>query len=307
MKKHENKTLTKKQKIVRSSLLYGGVGSLLITFGVIGGILLGQNVFIVKKDYSKISINDNEDNFDATYEKFKKTSKAKYFDSFSHVELINIALLKLKEVDHFYTISEGMVNAAGVKQSIASTYIKNNHEYFEENFSYSKFVKAANRFYQNEESINWFKGKYVSLTEGNYQDAKLTEYTFDEFDTTWGRTMDRGCIYIISSKSYLKGSVDKNSDGTYAINVYLHPTYGVLRYVKQMKMTGGLSQEPIFHEVHLTFNVDDELNLKSFVTDETYDVHMVIDAKNSKASLTQTYYYEERNIPSIDEKANYER
>ena len=125
MKKQENKTLTKKQKIVRSSLLYGGVGSLLITFGVIGGILLGQNVFIVKKDYSKISINDNEDNFDATYEKYKKTSKAKYFDSFSHVELVNIALLKLKEVDHFYTISEGMVNAAGVKQSIASTYIKN--------------------------------------------------------------------------------------------------------------------------------------------------------------------------------------
>ena len=70
--------------------------------------------------------------------------------------------------------------------------------------------------------------------------------------------------------------------------------------------TSGLSQAPIFHSVNLEFVVDSELNLLKFITDEVYDVHMVIDAKDSHASLTQTFTYSQKNIPSIDEDAIYE-
>ena len=305
--KSEGESKNLKKKKVLSISLYALCGTLITAIGVGGGIILGQNVFIVKKDYSKIQIEDDEGQFDKAYEKYKKTSPSKYFTTFDEVELANIAMRKLNDIDNYYTLTEGLVIAASVKQSISGTYIKNKNTYFEENFSASAFVQAANRFYQDDEKIDWYKGKYISSTEGDYSKAKLTTYDYEGFESTWGRTMDRGCIYIISHKSFVSGSVDKNNDGTYAIKLKLHPTYGVLRYVKQMKMTGGLSQEPIFHDVNVTFNVDETLLIKSFVTDETYDVHMVIDAKNSKASLTQTYYYQERNIPSIDEKANYEK
>ena len=51
------------------------------------------------------------------------------------------------------------------------------------------------------------------------------------------------------------------------------------------------------------------LNVKllKFETYEVYDVHMVIDAKDSVGTLTQEFVYNERAIPEINEPTNYNK
>ena len=304
--KQKNSNKPNKKISIKGIAIYSSIGAATIALGVVGGVIVGKNVFVSKLNYGAIDIAENEQDFSETFARYKGMNKNRYFDSFSNVELANIALMNLEEKDYYYTLTTGQVIAAGVKQAIHSTYIKNQNNYFEESLSASSFVKAANRFYQNDEGISWYKGKYKDINTSSYANAKETNYTLDDFEKDWGKPVSRPCIYIISNRSYQSGELTKNNDGTYKLELNLDPTLSVLRYVKQMKMTGNLSEEPIFHKVKLIFEVDSELNILSFSTDEIYDVHMVIDAKDSKASLTQTYYYEERDIPKIDEKTNYE-
>ena len=294
-----------KKKIKKKTIVgYSLAGTAVIAIGIVGGILVGRNVF-KRNAYEGMDLNNAEVDYNEIYQSFKNSQSKNYFEDYSLVELVNISLLKLGDVDNFYTITEGSVVAAGVKQTIHGTTIKDGNEYFEEAISASSFVKSANRFYQDDNGATWYKGKYVDDISGDYSNSKITKYTISEFDDTWGKSLSRPCIYIISNKSCLSSTVTNNSDETYTIDVDLHPTLSVLRYIKQMTMTGGLSESPVFHSVKLSFTVDKDINLLTFKTDEVYDVHMVIDAKNSKGSLTQTFKYGNRSIPQIGEATDY--
>lgn len=301
-----NNTESKPKKKIskKSIIIYSSIGAPLIAGGIIAGILLGQSHFKVDA-YGDLNANDVTEDYSQVYEAFKKAKPENYFTAFDGVELANISLLELTEENDFYTLSTGSVVAAGVKQSINSTYIKNGDKYFEESITESSFVKGANRFYETESSINWHKGKYVSGTSGDYDGAKLTEYSKEDFEETWGKQLSRECIYIVTSQTCLENSVTDNNDGTHTIELELDPTLSVLRYIKQMAMTGGLSQMPVFHKVNLKFTVDDNVKLLKFETYEVYDVHMVIDANNSVGTLEQKFFYKERAIPKIDEPTNY--
>lgn len=311
-KAKENKKLNMDEKPVKktskkkSVILYSCIGVPIIALGIVGGVLLGQNVFKVDA-YAGLDAEKINEDFSAVYTKYQRTSSDKYFKAFSDVEIANISLMNLNSEESFYTLSTGNVIAAGVKQNINSTYIKYKGDYFEESITESSFVKAANRFYEDEEGVSWHKGKYAGATNGDYSKATLTEYTIDDFEEIWGRPISRACVYIVTNQTRLEGSITDNNDGTHTISLDLDPTLSVLRYIKQMTMTGGLSQKPVFHTVNLKFTVDDNLKLLKFETDECYDVHMVIDAKNSKGKLTQEFFYEERSIPKINEPSNYEK
>lgn len=293
-----------KKKISKKSVIaYSVTGAAVISVGVVAGILLGQNVFKVDA-YRGLNADAIEKDYSPIYEEYKKTNKNQYLSKFTAIEIANISLLKLGDMENYYTITEGSVEAAGVKQTIHGTTIKAGNRNFEESLSASSFVKAANRFYQEDDSVEFYKGKYVDLNGGDYSGVEAKKYSAEQFEAEWGKTPSRPCVYIISERSCL-GSEIKDSGDTYQITLDLHPTYSVLRYVQQMTVTGGLSQAPVFHSVKLIFEVDKELTLQTFKTDEVYDVHMVIDAKNSKGSITQTYHYEPRDIPQIEEPTNY--
>lgn len=305
MVNNEETKATKKKISKKAVITYSIIGVVEITVSAVAGVLIGRNLF--KRDaYAGIDVNAAEVDYNEVYARFKTSNASSYFQDFSSVELANIALLKCNDVQNFYTITNGSVEAAGVKQTIHGTTIRDGNSYFEEAISYSSFVKSTNRFYQDDTGVKWYKGKYVDLNSGDYSSPKTTDYTIDEFDNTWGKSLKRACIYIVSNKSCLDSNLTDNGDGTYNIDLNLDPTLSVLRYVKQMVMTGGLGEAPVFHSVKLTFTVDKDVNLLTFKTDEVYDVHMVIDAKNSKGSLTQEFKYEKRDIPALTDTTNYE-
>ena len=304
MKKERTEPKGKLNK--KAVILYSITGAVTLAIGVAAGVLVGQNVFKEKMDYSQYSTDEIEVDYSPKYEDFKKSNPSKYFSDFTPIELANISLLKQGEVDNFYSRKTGTVLAAGVEQTINACTIKNGDAYFEENISASSFVKAANRFYQEGDNVRWYKGKYVNQTKGDYPESSKTEYSLEGFEEVWGCTKDRGSAYIISESTVLNSEIKTNGDGSKTIALDLDPTLSVIRYVKQMKMTGGLSQEPVFHSVHLDFTVDENLTLLELFINEYYDVHMVIDAKNSNGKITQKFTYEQKEIPATTVDINYE-
>lgn len=322
MKKHEQneklntqventlESTPKKGSKKKSIIVWCAVGVPLTALLVAGGVILGKDLggkAFYRDPYANIDINNLDDDYTEAYERYVKSNASTYYQKFNDVELVNIALLNLNHVDNFYAITTGSVKAAGVTQTINATYIKNGSDYFEESITSSSFVKGANRFYQVGDETNWYKGKYVNQTEGDYSKCKPTTYKNDEFEETWGRKISRACVYIINETTCLNSTQTNNNDGTVTIDLELDPSLSVVRYTKQMVLTGGLSEKPVFHSVKLSFTLDKDVKLLTFKTDEVYDVHMVIDAKDSKGQITQDYTYSERKIPEINENANYEK
>lgn len=279
--------------------------SFLAIVGLGGGYLIVQEVFKNTRDYDKYHV--EKEDFTEVYNRYQEMSKDQYYSSFTPIELVNIGLLNLTYSENVYSVVKGAVNVMGTEQTIRASMVKNGDKYFEENISRSKWMKTAIRFYQEGNKISWYKGSSTGTETSDYSKASLTEYTLSQFENKWGRTsLGDPTVYNVYHQCYLDGSVTDNQDGTHTVELKLDPILSVTRYVKQMMMTGGLDTAPIFHEVKLTYVLDEDLILRSFKTYEVYDVHMVIDAKNSKGSLTQNYYYDYRNIPSLSEQANYE-
>ena len=299
------KTQKRKASKKKTIGLYCGLGIPLIAIGIVGGVILGKNVFYVDP-YANVNMDALNDDYSDVYKKYQKSSSSNYYEKFNNVELANIALLNLNHVDNFYSITTGSVLAAGVKQEINATYIKHYEDYYEETITASRFVRGANRFYMYGNNTDWYKGKYVNSKTGDYSKAKVTSYTNEEFEESWGRQLSRACIYIINENTCLSSSITTDSNGNHVIELDLDPKTSVVRYIKQMVNTGGLSQKPVFHSVKLQFVVDEDVKLLTFHTDEVYDVHMVIDAKDSKGTITQNFTYGERAIPSIEESSIYE-
>lgn len=296
--------MTNKTKTILRRIGLCTAGTMIAIISGAGGFLLGQHLFKRSVDYDKYNVIDED--FSEQYALYENMSQDKYYSSFTDIELVNIGLLNIQKCEHLYSICTGYVKAAGVNQNIHTGTVRDGNRYFQEDTAASTFIKAANRFYQEDGKVTWYKGKYVSPTSGDYSSSKITEYTLEEYANTWGRTLDDPCIYNVTNQCYVDSENTIDEDGNHVISIDLDPRSSVTRYVKQMMMTGNLKDAPIFHKVNLTFVLDKDVKVVSFTTNEVYDVHMIVDAKNTKGSLTQKYYYSSRSIPSINEDYNYE-
>ena len=105
----KERTEEKKKLNKKAVILYSITGSVTIAIAVVAGVLVGQNVFKQKMDYSQFDTGEIEIDYSSKYEEFKTTSEDKYFTKFTPTELANIALLKLGDVEHFYSTKSGKV------------------------------------------------------------------------------------------------------------------------------------------------------------------------------------------------------
>lgn len=287
----------------KKDIIVLSISPFLVTVGALSALLLHSLIKTKAVEEEEIDLSES---FEETYAQYKTLNKEDYLTTFDDVDIVNIALLNVENSEQFYATTKGEVVALGVKQSINGLLIKDDKNLFEEDLSYSRFVKAANRFYQDEEKVTWYKGKYESHI-GHYEDCKITEYTHDAFLDKWGRTLNTGSIYTINHKTLIESKRENSGEDTYLITLELNPKLSTLNYIKQMKITGNLKADPVFKKVTLSFVIDDNLYLKSLSTNETYSTFVWgIDASNTKGTLTQDFYYEHKDIPSLEEPINYE-
>ena len=295
-----------KQKLTKKFYILTSIfGTLLVAVGIAGGMIIGQEVFASNIDYGAIDVSSIEDDQIALMKKYERTSSSAYKSTFKPYEFVNISLNKLGEYQSIHKVTTGAVVAAGVTQDIRSNFVKEGDNYFMENLSQSSMVKVAWRFYQDKDSVEAYKGSLNNIESAKWKKDSKEDYNLTDYEETWGKTLDKGSIYIISSKTVTSGDVKETDDG-YEVTIELDTSNSVVRYVKQMMQTSNLSKPPVFHDVKLTYTLDKDLNLLKSVSDESYDVYM-FGKHNSKGHVVDTYIYEDgTKIPSLTEDALYE-
>ena len=303
----------KKIKWWKLSLQLIGAGTL-VAVGVIGGKYVGRIIFQRHRDYSKYTVEKQD--YSKVYETYEKTSPSMYTSKFSGTELVNIGLLNISKSNEFYAVTRGKVRVdvlGGINQDILQTFIKSGDSYYEEDLSKSSAEKAGFRFYQTgNEEVTVYEASSVSredgdLLDGDYSKSEPEVLSAEDFAENWGReTLADPIVYHINDQTVLDSTV-KKENGLIKVGLELEPILSVLKYVRQMKSTGGLSYYPDFSRVHIDFVLDENLYIQSFTTDEDY----VATSKkfplpvDSSGTLTMEYVYSHRDIPTMEEKSNF--
>ncbi len=248
-----------------------------------------------------------EDDIDSIYSEYESQVANRTFDptknDFTPSELALIALHKYEQCENSYSVVYGLTNAAfGVKQYTNVFNIKSGEDFFNEALSTSSVVQQAHRFYQEDGSVKEYVGKIKNkeLT-ATYDEESYDVYTLDEFEKYYGKQFSRASIYIVSTKTILEETKTITSDGNIKVSFDLDPELGVIRYVLQMCVNGGLQNIPEFIDSHVSFTFTPDMDLICLDVYENYNVNLGIDWK-SEGFVHESYYPNETiEIPSLDE------
>ena len=298
--------MNKKLSIILSTV----AGVVLIGGGIPLGLFLSDLLTFNGVDYSGLNVNANENDAVALlkrFEKDKSKSATELSQTYSGAELVMIAENNISNHEYVQTIGIGLVNAAmGVKQSIYSASIKNGDSYFLENLSKSSFVACAKRFYQEGDEVKTYNGEIIDEKSANWQIDSLETLTKAEHDNKWGKDLSRSSIYIVSKKTVLNESIEADENNL-KISLSLDPLTSVVRYVKQMVNVSDLAQPPVFHEVNITYTLDQQMNLLSRDINEVYDVSSFgVVSKNTSGHLLEKIYYDSSyEMPELNEHLTY--
>ncbi len=298
-----------------------------VALGVFGGVFM-KKLFSSEEgtDYSSIDTQKLYPDYAKIGNEYKKAASLgdDFTKTLTPTKMAASAFYLIQNETHVYSQGIGAAGAMGVTQNIRSTTIQDGDKYFEESLSLSSFVNIADRMYQvpngDDCSITMHLGKTKGSVEIGEYDENGTEYTGEGYIAHMGRLLSTPTSYIVSDKTVLTTektgnmygttSAKKNSDGTYTVEIELNPTLGVSAYVVQMQTISDLVNKPSFFYCHLTFELDEDLNLLSLYSHEKY--HAVVKQMGMKVNsdvvgeMRVTY---ERGgdykIPSLNEPCKY--
>lgn len=204
---------------------------------------------------------------------------------------------------------KGLVKAKAmgmtVNQTIDALTIRVRDRIYFENISVSRFAKAINRFYATNDDIEHYEGSLSGSTVSWKQSPVNDIKTMDEYQAKFSCTLTDYMTYIVSSKTVVSESaVTIDENGNYVFELELDKSKAVVNYVKNMKVTGKLSEYPDFKSnPKIKITMDANYRILVFTSNETYDVKMGITA-SSVATLTNTFSYDEDfTIPAKTDKS----
>lgn len=204
---------------------------------------------------------------------------------------------------------EGLVKAKAmgvtVNQTIDALTIRVRDRIYFENISVSRFAKAINRFYATNDDVEHYEGSLSGSTVSWKQSPVNDIKTMDEYQAKFSCTLTDYMTYIVSSKTVVSESaVTIDENGNYVFELELDKSKAVVNYVKNMKVTGKLSEYPDFKSnPKIKITMDANYRILVFTSNETYDVKMGITA-SSVATLTNIFSYDEDfTIPAKTDKS----
>ncbi len=264
-----------KRDTTRKIIIFSSIGLIVLATGGIGGYLIYDNLHNVPPTYEDFDpedyLDDNSTLF-SDFETFRLESPSliDYQEKYNPYQLFNLAIYQSKKNDHIKFEARGLVNTGGLKQSILAYQLKNGDEYFYETIS-KGLISVAKRFYQNE-NITWYRGKYNQNKKMVWNPDTETTLSIEEFNEEWGYDLSVFSPYIISSFTCLETSSVTIEENHLQISLDLDPFFSVLYYVKQMIKMGGLEEAPIFKNVNIKINFDENFVISSTEIFEQYKV-----------------------------------
>lgn len=306
MKAKVNKTveivplLPGKKRIMINIIAMALIG--VITGFCVGMYLVGNQLDPNRYNYDVASLQDNvaeirtESNRKTPIELGAIKCGALAFDTTFKAERVKIegkGLVKAKAM--------GMI----VNQTIDALTIRVRDRIYFENISVSRFAKAINRFYAINDDIEHYEGSLSGSTVSWNQSPVNDIKTMDEYQAKFSCTLTDYMTYIVSSKTVVSESaVTIDENGNYVFELELDKSKAVVNYVKNMKVTGELSEYPDFKSnPKIKITMDANYRILVFTSNETYDVKMGITA-SSVATLTNIFSYDEDfTIPAKTDKS----
>jgi hypothetical protein len=276
----------KTKKKVGAIITMSCLSAVAIALGAGLGVYL-HNLTAPKTTYTAVEQNNDNSALLVTYGKVTSSSDLPDFTSlvkskvFSYSDIANISLMLLSEHDNYMTQGKGAAVAAGVTQVIRDTVIRSGDRYMEESNSNSSIVHLASRAYQTADGVKLYKGSVVggNAEVGFYSDNH-TDFTKETYFAAYGRTLDTPLIYIISKATVNPASTTtsgdpatsftKTDDG-YTLELELAPNGSTKNYAVQMTTISDLKSLS-FNYVHLTFYLNEKLELRSLKSHEQYVV-----------------------------------
>ncbi|MBP5216667.1 MAG: hypothetical protein J6038_02400, partial [Bacilli bacterium] len=272
-------------KPLRAALLYGGAGLLAIASGFGAGFLIhkmADDPQVIEIDAATLRIDEEA--------LMKRYAEVKSYDELAPWEIANISLIKFARTSHHRFISRGSAVAMGlVTQNICSSGIRDEDEYFEESLSKSEGaldIQTGWRMYEHPDgSTDLYPSKANSIssdaTRADWDSGKKEEYaTKEAFKAVVGYSLSNHLSnYNITEYTYLKEGQDapsgvptswkKTGDG-YQLELELDVNLACEDYKVQMKHTSDLYGMPSFSFSHLSFVLDESLNIIEITSLEKY-------------------------------------
>lgn len=191
-------------------------------------------------------------------------------------EMVNLAYDNFTSLSSNKMVGYGATVSSGITQVIESIAIKEGDKAFEESNS-TGVVNLYDRMYEEGDTITTYWGD-----NPDYASHVPIDYTLDEYADMMGRKVSEPTTYLISNKTIFKSEVNnlsgdgiskitKTSSG-YTVDIELNPVTGVVNYVKQMLKISELAKYPVFYWCHLTYQIDEDLNLVEMLVHEKYNV-----------------------------------
>lgn len=199
----------------------------------------------------------------------------------------------------FKAIANGLVETIAT-QSIYSEKLFNGSAYTFSSIS-AGLLTIADCAYMEKGSdlVSSHKGNNVTSTSADWT-GTVTNYSKADYKELAGNTPDVLNPYIVTSKTLLR---DKSEDITlenyngkqvYKFSFQLDPVKSVLNYIKQVRVTSGLSGYPTFDDVTLTVFLDEDWNFVRTEVVENYRIPYGGLQPKCKGTLNTDYSF---NVP----------
>ncbi len=255
---------------------------------------------------------------DADVLKLVKKSKSSKPDSFSAIELYQIAEYNFNQKDAFYKTSDGKAYNALGAQTLHSTKTYRDGEFVWDNISPGLAdIKTRVRYTVGSDYV-------YRHTNGKPENGKLVcdwnskgaeSYTIKEYEKKFNAGPLSSITYVISSKTCPKDAVtkvSKTSDGNYTFKIKLSGTYltaAAVHYSYEIFYTswGQLSGEarsktilPAWEKMEMTVVVDENFDFVSISYDEDYKVYTFAGWQGVNDVFTERFYFG-ADVPALEE------
>lgn len=245
-------------------------------------------------DISSIMKNSLGIEDESNFSNFVDTAKAKSIKPSDLTPAQNFALAEYKaqQANTWTAIGYGEISTI-VQQSIYSEKKFDGEKATFVNISMSSIVKVAKcyEYFNDATSVNVYNGSNPQKDSATW--SKASPKTTSEFKDKMGNLPNAIQPYIISDKTIIEGNTVDNviydsSNGNYSFTIELDTVTSVLRYVRQVRETGGLGAYPIFHSIIQTITIDEDWNLVSIKIKDNYDA--IVGFKVQCSGYLDTYY-----------------
>lgn len=270
---------------------------LVCVLGIATGIFLGSwysySLLTNTVDYSNYTVAELSDSYEDVISKVLNISKPTKNDLENWLTIAKeknltpanllpsenfiLAEYNASKAKSFKAIGNGMVETIA-SQSVYSEKLYDGNAYFFSSIS-KGMLTIANLSYMkaNSSTVKLIKGTNVTPTSATWN-GETKSYTPDQYYDLAGGTPDKINSYIISSKTLLNNRTEDVSKTTYndkpvyKFSFQLDPVKSVINYVKQVKLTSGLSDYPTFNDITQTVYIDENWNFVRIEIVENYRV-----------------------------------